>query len=68
MFDILLIWKYLSDYRREQEINSLSSRLEDEQGLVAQLQRKIKELQARIEELEEELDNERNARSKVISD
>jgi cell division septum initiation protein DivIVA len=33
--------------------------------LVAQLQRKIKELLARIEELEEELEAERQARSKV---
>jgi uncharacterized coiled-coil protein SlyX len=47
------------------EIKSLNSKLEDEQSLVAQLQRKIKELLARIEELEEELEAERAARAKV---
>lgn len=31
--------------RREAEINSLNSKLESEQSLVAQLQKKIKELQ-----------------------
>ncbi len=31
--------------RKDQEINSLNSKLEDEQSLVAQLQKKIKELQ-----------------------
>lgn len=46
-------------------MKSLNSRLEDEQGLVAQLQRKIKELQAHLEELEEELEAERQARAKV---
>lgn len=33
--------------------------------MVAQLQRKIKDLLAHIEELEEELENERQARAKV---
>ena len=47
------------------EINGLNSKLEDEQNLVAQLQKKIKELQARIDELEEELEAERAARAKV---
>ena len=32
-------------YRKDTEINSLNSKLEDEQSLVAQLQKKIKELQ-----------------------
>lgn len=36
--------------------------LEDEQSLVAKLQKQIKELQARIEELEEELEAERQKR------
>ena len=31
-------------FRKESEINSLNGRLEDEQSLVAQLQKKIKEL------------------------
>ncbi len=43
----------------------MSSRLEDEQSLVGKLQRQIKELQARIAELEEELEAERQGRSKV---
>ena len=47
------------------ELNNLNSKLEDEQNLVAQLRKKIKELQARIEELEEELEAERAARAKV---
>jgi flagellin-specific chaperone FliS len=42
--------------------------LEDEQGVNAQQNRKIKELQAIIEELEEELDAERAARAKVKMD
>lgn len=46
-------------------MNSLNSRIEDEQGINAGLQRKIKELNARIEELEEELEAERAARSKA---
>lgn len=46
-------------------MHALSSRLEDEQSLVGKLQRQIKELQARIGELEEELEAERQARSKV---
>merc|ERR1711936_1126554 len=51
--------------KQEFEYNQLSTKLEDEQALVAQLQKKIKELQARIEELEEELGAERAARAKV---
>lgn len=47
------------------EINSLTSRFEDEQSLVSKLQRQIKELQARIQELEEELEAERQSRAKV---
>ncbi|VDP02065.1 unnamed protein product [Schistosoma curassoni] len=51
--------------RKEAEISGLSGKFEDEQGLVAQLQRKIKELQTRIQELEEDLEAERAARSKA---
>lgn len=40
--DIFLIFK-----RKDAEISSLSSKLESEQNLVAQLQKKIKELQVR---------------------
>lgn len=43
----------------------MNTRLEDEQSLVAKLQKQVKELQAKIEELEEELNAERQARSKV---
>ena len=39
--------------------------MEDDANLIAQLQKKIKELQARIAELEEELEAERQARAKV---
>ncbi|KAK7795620.1 hypothetical protein U0070_010075, partial [Myodes glareolus] len=47
------------------ELNALNARIEDEQALGSQLQKKLKELQARIEELEEELEAERTARAKV---
>lgn len=45
----------------------MASKLEDEQSLVGKLQKQIKELQSRIQELEEELESERQARSKVMS-
>ena len=51
--------------RKDNELNSLNRRLEDEGGHVAQLEKKIKDLQARIAELEEELEAERQARSKT---
>lgn len=54
-------------FRKEAELHQLSTRLEEEQSLVAKLQRQIKELQARIAELEEELENERQSRAKVLS-
>ncbi len=41
------------------------SRLEDEQSLVSKLQRQSKDSQMRIEEVEEELEAERQSRSKV---
>lgn len=47
------------------EINHTSTKIEDEQALTIQLQKKIKELQARIEELEEELESDRASRAKV---
>ena len=43
----------------------LGTKLEDEQALVAQLQKKIKELQNRIEELEEDLETERQNKAKT---
>uniref|UniRef100_H2Z1P7 Myosin motor domain-containing protein n=1 Tax=Ciona savignyi TaxID=51511 RepID=H2Z1P7_CIOSA len=51
--------------KREFEINQLTSRTEDDQNVIAQLNRKLKELQARVEDTESELDMERQARSKV---
>uniref|UniRef100_A0A673CGZ4 Myosin heavy chain 7 n=1 Tax=Sphaeramia orbicularis TaxID=375764 RepID=A0A673CGZ4_9TELE len=47
------------------EISQLNGKIEDEQAMSAQLQKKLKELQARIEELEEELEAERAARARV---
>ncbi len=52
-------------FRKEQEMHSAGSKLEDEQSLVGKLQRQIKELQAKIQELEEELEAERASRTKV---
>ena len=52
-------------FRKDQEINNLSNRLEEEESLVASLKKKIKNLEARIEELEGELEAERQARVKV---
>merc|ERR1719499_2801886 len=43
----------------------LASKLEDEQSLVAKVQKTIKEIQARVEEMEEELEAERQARAKA---
>merc|ERR1712203_630275 len=51
--------------RKEKDLASLSSRLEDEQSIVAKVQKAIKETQARVEELEEELEAERQARAKA---
>ncbi|CAB1353521.1 unnamed protein product [Coregonus sp. 'balchen'] len=47
------------------DFNQISTKIEDEQALTIQLQKKIKELQARIEELEEELESDRASRAKV---
>merc|ERR1711881_536335 len=51
--------------RKEKDLGGLSSKLEDEQSIVAKLQKTIKEIQARVEELEEELEAERQARAKA---
>merc|ERR1711990_931422 len=51
--------------RKEKDTSSLSSKLEDEQNIVAKVQKAIKETQARVEELEEELEAERQARAKA---
>merc|ERR1712055_1173786 len=51
--------------RKENEIGSQASKLDDEQGLVGKVQKSIKELQGRVEEMEEELEAERQARAKA---
>src|SRR4051794_31244943 len=50
--------------RKEAELHNVGTRLEDEQGTVAKLQRQIKETQARVNELDEELTNERDSRNR----
>merc|ERR1719189_1417646 len=51
--------------RKEKDSGSLMNKLEDEQSLVAKVQKTIKEVQARIEEMEEELEAERQGRAKA---
>merc|ERR1712110_571595 len=51
--------------RREKDFNVMSSKLDDEQSIVAKTQKSIKEIQGRVEELEEELEAERQARAKA---
>uniref|UniRef100_A0A4W4GGJ4 Myosin, heavy chain 7B, cardiac muscle, beta b n=1 Tax=Electrophorus electricus TaxID=8005 RepID=A0A4W4GGJ4_ELEEL len=51
--------------KKDLEISQITSKIEDEQALVLQLQKKTKELQTRTEELEEELEVERAARAKA---
>ena len=51
--------------RKEKDSSGLFSKLEDEQSLVAKVQKAIKEQQARVEEMEEELEAERQARAKA---
>uniref|UniRef100_A0A8C8J5F7 Myosin-7 n=1 Tax=Oncorhynchus tshawytscha TaxID=74940 RepID=A0A8C8J5F7_ONCTS len=51
--------------KKDFETGNLICRIEDEQGIIIQLQKRLKELQARVEALEEELEAERTARAKV---
>ncbi|KAK2505046.1 hypothetical protein MC885_020856 [Smutsia gigantea] len=51
--------------KKDFEYSQLQSKVEDEQTLGLQFQKKIKELQARIEELEEEIEAERATRAKT---
>merc|ERR1711981_1508822 len=51
--------------RKEKDILGLNAKLEDEQSVVAKMQKAIKETQGRVEELEEELEAERQARAKA---
>merc|ERR1711881_222892 len=51
--------------RKEKDAHALLSKLDDEQSLVAKVQKSIKEYQAHVEEMEEELEAERQARAKA---
>ena len=51
--------------RKDKDIASLTSKVEDEQILLSKQQKGIKDLQSRIEQLEEELESERQARGKA---
>ena len=51
--------------RKDNEICSLSSALDDEQSLVQKIQRGIREQQSHVEDLEAELEAERQARAKA---
>merc|ERR1712154_145330 len=51
--------------RKEKDASSLFSKLDDEQALVAKVQKSIKEIQARVEGMEEELEAERQGRAKA---
>merc|ERR1719273_2823465 len=51
--------------RKEKDIAGLNAELEDKQGVVAKVQKAIKENQGRVEEHEEELEAERQARAKA---
>merc|ERR1719192_2477129 len=51
--------------RKEKDASGLFTKLEDEQSLVAKVQKSIKEQQSRVEEMEEELEAERQARAKA---
>ena len=50
---------------KDKDASSLVLKLEDDQALVAKSQKGIKEIQGRIEELEQELEVERQSRSKA---
>ena len=51
--------------RKDTELHGLGGKLDEEQAAVSRVQSNIKEAQGRIEELEEELEAERQARSKA---
>jgi myosin heavy subunit len=51
--------------RRDRDMGTYSSKLEEEQSNVSKVLKNIKELQGRIEEMEEELEAERQARAKA---
>ncbi|KAM9089909.1 LOW QUALITY PROTEIN: myosin-15 [Megaptera novaeangliae] len=51
--------------RKELEMNQVSSKVENEKGLVAQLQKMVKELQPQIQVLKDKLEAERTTRARV---
>merc|ERR1719266_1046187 len=51
--------------RKEKELSSLTSKIEDEQTLGNKLNQQIKELLSRLEELDEELEAERLGRARA---
>ena len=51
--------------RKEKDSSGLFGKLDDEQSLVAKVQKTIKEIQSRVEEMEEELEAERQGRAKA---
>merc|ERR1711962_800631 len=51
--------------RKDIDIGGLCNKLDEEQGNVSKVQKTIKENQSRIEEMEEELEAERQARTKA---
>merc|ERR1711902_422135 len=51
--------------RKEKDASGLFSKLDDEQSLVAKVQKTIKEIQSRVEGMEEELEAERQGRAKA---
>ncbi|MEE6506700.1 hypothetical protein FKM82_007803 [Ascaphus truei] len=55
----------VDDSWKEFEVLALQSKIEDEQMINVQLQKKIKELQAHTEELQEEIESERASRAKT---
>ncbi len=54
-----------SHYSKDKEIYQLQQNADENAAEIAALQKKIRELEAKIEELEEDLENERNARTRV---
>ena len=52
-------------YSKEKDSNALQQYVDEQASEIASLQRKVRELEARIEELEEDLESERNAKSRV---
>ena len=52
-------------FRKDNEIEELTLKLEDEQNITSQLQKKLKELQLRCDDLEEEVEAECQGRLKA---